>query len=127
MKGKYILAGLALAILTIALAGCDIFGAGVSASERMDEFASDMNDGHWSSLWEHTDGSMTNQVKDSSWWQTYFTTPFDYDMSGDSATSSNNGSTYKFTLEATETEGMFGTAKIYKITKITQDGTTIFH
>jgi len=127
MRGKYVITGLLIAAITVTLAGCDIFGAGVSASDRMSDFAADVNAVNYGSLWEHTDGGMTNQAKDSGFWMTYFSSkPFTYSMSGDSATASCNGYSFGFTLEATDTEGLFGSAKIYMITKITREGTVIF-
>lgn len=127
MKRKYVLLGLILAGLALVLSGCDVFGAGVSAKDRMKEFSADLNAGNYSSLWEHTDGGMTNQAKVASFWTNYgFAAPFTFSMSGDSATGSCTGYSFGFTLSVSETTGMFGTEKIYKITKITRDGTTIF-
>lgn len=120
---------LAITAATILFTGCDAFGSGVSVDERMAMFQSDVRSGSFGSLNDdlHPDASMKNQAN-AAFWGTHFTAgSFSYTVSGDHASASSGGISYTFYLEVDGVEGWFGTAPIYKVRTVANDGGTIFN
>lgn len=128
-RGSYIKALSVVALVLVAVAGCDFFG--VTIRDRVDQFMSDVNAGRFSDLKQHLHPDAESYATaDALYWQDYFQTSETYTLNDLSIGASSATGVMESTDATWNTLSVTfsmqeETPGVWKILSITRQGDTL--